>query len=654
MPNFNPNDIVGNRQKYLEQLKRELEQQKRDAKRNRPDGVSNKDWNDYKAHVDSLQHQFGYGGADRLVSVDSYEDWARKNNRKVPDAAAQPQVPAQPRGLDNISGTPVPAGPPKADETLEQYKRRKYNEHQARVRKIREDGGNAGFLRYEEWEGFHGQAVQENWNRAQERNRGRNARRIATDAGAARTATRRPKPDDAPEQVQPPRRQRRPFRAENPRGSASEAAARRRRAEIEQNDSGNAEYKIVKHNDKYFVVKKEEVDRANANGANLEVVNEAPRPARRQRPQANVQNLTPPSPGAQQRTPSVRTPRKRRAPDSQGANALTNDNRLGPVGKDGLPGWGGIPVGNKNINTKDDAARHLENGGDIADIPDDFVIDALVANSGPGKRFSRRESGGGINGMAAGNMYLYTDSTNGKQYYTKYERKRVATGEEIREILGNNIAARLGFPVGEFRYAGAIRRDSHGELRPILFEHAANYIAGDYKNGESTNVRNLLPEEKVKATVLDYLILNVDRHRSNFFVVKQGNEHRFVPIDPSLGFSPDAGYGNFQGPYNNRSGLRQWINHHRGGGRNAMIGTLRDDLQNGRVQRAEVIQTIERLQRNMREAQDRLAFEDFARGAQGAVPGNSEQEKLIENPQKRIDFFVSQSASSIADIILGV
>jgi hypothetical protein len=567
--------------------------------------------------------------------------------REERDAPKRPQANRRPaRPVDNVSKTPVPAGAPQAGETLEQYKTRKYNEHQQRVREIRDAGGNAGFLKREEWDEFHGPRVEENWNRAQERNAGRGARRTATDAGAARTASRRPRPADEPDAVQPPRRQRRPFNAPGQRGLTDEAAARRKRAAMERDN--NKRHKLVKHNDKYYVVEDSEVARAQAAGANLDVVNEPPRPGPRPAP-------APPAGGDRPSTPS-RPPsggrRGRRKSDPNGAEALDNDNKLGPVGPDGLPNWGGVAVGNKGINTKEDAAQHVASGGDIADVPDDFVIEALNANSGPGKRFKREQATGGVNGIP-GNMHLYEDSTNGKKYYTKYEKRRVADGEEIREIVGNNIAARLGFPVGEFRFAGPATRDRHGPLRPILFEHAGNYVQGQYRKGEVENAVKVVAEDKVRATVLDYLILNVDRHRSNFFVVKQGNKHRFVPIDPSLGFEPGEGYGSFQGPHADRAGMRRWLESHRGGGRNAMLGQLRSDFQAGRVTKQEVAQEIERLQKNLREAQDRLAFTEFARGAQGAVVGNPEAEKLIDNPQKRIDFFIGQNAGRLADMILG-
>lgn len=66
---------------------------------------------------------------------------------------------------DTVSKTPVPKGDPKPGETLAEYKKRKYNEHQARVRKMREEGQDAGFLKYNEWDRFHGPVVEENWKK---------------------------------------------------------------------------------------------------------------------------------------------------------------------------------------------------------------------------------------------------------------------------------------------------------------------------------------------------------------------------------------------------------------------------------------------------------------------------------------------------------
>ena len=71
----------------------------------------------------------------------------------------------KPEAVDTVSNTPVPAGAPNVGETLNEYKRRKYNEHQKRVREIRQGGGKAGMLRYPEWDKFHGSVIEENWNK---------------------------------------------------------------------------------------------------------------------------------------------------------------------------------------------------------------------------------------------------------------------------------------------------------------------------------------------------------------------------------------------------------------------------------------------------------------------------------------------------------
>lgn len=71
----------------------------------------------------------------------------------------------KPAAVDTVSNTPVPAGAPNVGETLNEYKRRKYNEHQKRVREIRQGGGKAGMLRYPEWDKFHGSVIEENWNK---------------------------------------------------------------------------------------------------------------------------------------------------------------------------------------------------------------------------------------------------------------------------------------------------------------------------------------------------------------------------------------------------------------------------------------------------------------------------------------------------------
>jgi hypothetical protein len=569
----NPRNIVEARQEKIRRQIEELEQQKREAKRNRPDGVSNKDWNDYKAHVDSLQHQFGYGGADRLVSVDSYEDWARKNNRKVPDAAPKPQAPRRPRPApDNTSKTPVPAGAPKANETLEQYKTRKYNEHQARVRKIREEGGNAGFLRREEWEQFHGPMVEENWNRAQQRNGGRASRRVATDANAGRSASRRPNQADEPDTVQPPRRQRRPFNAPGQRGMASEAAARRKREQMEMDNQGAVRYNLVKHDGKYYVVDREEVRRANAAGANLDVVNEGPRPPVR-RPGAPGGPPAPPAaPPAPPRPATPRPDAPARPDGSSGALRPSaprrNHSRLGRLvmrkDRRGEFGKAHVPSGNM---TEGEAVEHIRNGGSLDAVPREHMLAAVEGNiwsqqNPTGKFVSVQKNGGAIGDTR---LYAVVDA-QGRKTGAGYVFKGANDEDNVGEIAGFNLANMHGFDI-----EGAVQDGKSRGRTFVVIPFNSNNIPDDWKlvegvaNGRNFNHEALdrLPDkaapQRVAHFLHNYMLGVADRHGGNGmgFVYEKPDGTRVghvVPIDQGwAAFINDLG---FQQYYSNSNFMR--------------------------------------------------------------------------------------------------
>lgn len=543
------NNPAENRQRYVEQLEEDLKRRKREAKANRPDGVSDRDWNEYKRYVDSVQNIYGYGGNDNIFNIQSYNDWAKANGKKVPDAPAPAARPRQPRRPDNVSGTPVPAGAPRPNESLEQYKRRKYNEHQARVRKIRDEGGNAGFLRYDEWEQFHGPAVEDNWNRAQERNRGRGARRAATDAGAARSASRRPTPADAPEPAQPARRQRRPFNAPGQRGLSNEAAARRRRAAMER-DGETGELKIVKHNNKYYVVKKSEVDRANANGANLDVVNEPPRPGRRPQPPAGAPSPVPPAP--QGGTPG-------------------ND----VVDPDLKPRRTGRKLGKSNLSEKAAIKALHEDGGKLEDVRDGIVVDAVIddeifadingvrtpldrqrllsrgfvkgGNMRQGQKFENRRYEFELVKVSGGygiwEVVKVKDKNTGEIWYMK--TSQYGQNDGLLENIGMRAAQALEFgndenhlrlnnlqnPADGKPIRWMMMRDvnqwDHGNMRVRRkFVDAARY------NGARDRVE---PRDAARLAVMDFVFANEDRHAGNFQVAEDANGvGRLAVIDNGL------------------------------------------------------------------------------------------------------------------------
>ncbi len=214
---------------------------------------------------------------------------------------------------------------------------------------------------------------------------------------------------------------------------------------------------------------------------------------------------------------------------------------LGQVDVDGLPSMKRVGL-TEDISRVEDAIEFVKNGGALRDVPDDFLLSAVKATSGRGtsQRFSIKTLGvQGINGRPT----QFTDNTNGQRYLSKYVNSSYRPNEDIAEILGNNLAGRLGFPIGTVRFAVDSSSGS-GFRRSILLEHVSNAVEGEISNpGRDFFPRELPYDDLVSASILDYILLNPDRHNGNYFIVNQaddpvsGRDPRFVPIDPSLGFN---------------------------------------------------------------------------------------------------------------------
>lgn len=483
----------------------------------------------------------------------------RQQGRPRPAAPRAPRtrqpVPRQPRNarpsrVDNVSGVQVPAGAPRADETLEQYKRRKYNEHQARVRKIREQGGRAGLLRYEEWDQFHGPAVQENWNRAQERNAGRAGRRTATVARTARTATRRPNQADAPDAVQPPRRQRLPFSPyKHQRGLASEEAGWKKIDAI-NNDVNNLEMRdlhLVEYNGKHYVVNGPDAVRAALDaGAVRKERNapSAPSPRVTQAPQnrsgspINVRDLQQPSNGLAPHNP-------RRGEQAMGHKVVA-----------GMLIPHGVAVGENGISDKNGAIEHVRNGGKLDDVPDNFLKDAIMANAAMpgqpqnGKRFILEvDPGNGINNRLQpdpmNKTYLVKDTVSDKKYILKTPgySKNEAVGEQAAAVLGQL----AGRPMSRVRLAGkeqdvvSSQRGGGGQnIRknvPILVEHFGDAVDARIEGGGVRDKSVANAPSNAARLFIDGFLGNQDRHGGNYLWAN-GNE--LLPIDHGI-FVNEAG-----------------------------------------------------------------------------------------------------------------
>jgi len=351
--------------------------------------------------------------------------------------------------------------------------------------------------------------------------------------------------------------------------------------------------------------------------------------------------------------------RKWRKPDPKGVKARENDQKLGEIGADGLPGIRAVEIGNAGLDSQTKANDHLANGGDIRDVPDDFLLEAMKANasgSGIGKRFKIKPSLGGVNGEE-GNSWQFTDQATGKRFFVKYEEYSYAADEDLNEIVGNNIAARLGFPVGEFRFAGPMREARQSTWseggwmgRAIILEHVENYIDGTSE--EPSGVDLIKFEDTIRATILDYLILNTDRHYNNYFVTFQDGEIRFVPIDPSLGFGAEGRDFDEPRSYGGKEGMREWINGELGGNRgNNFLDLMRSDVNRGRKSMEDVAEQVRLLQDRLREAEERLPFRQFAEDVVAARGGDPAPNIVDYGPQ-RLQEFLDMDPNLVADIMI--
>lgn len=424
------------------------------------------------------------------------------------------------------------------------------------------------------------------------------------------------------------------------------------------------------------------------------IITQEPAPARSEPP-------APPAPPAPRAPRAPRRPREtnrqqrrgndnasRPAPrtvDSDLAKAKENDNKLAPRDFNGLGTGKRVDIGNKNINTKQDAVAHVNSGGDLADVPDEFVYEAIKQNSttirvgrpgqpgGPvdaSKRFIKLKPLGDLGRNSNGQIQQYKDANTGKTLLIKYDGTRYRNNEDVNEILGNEIQGRLGYPVGEFRFAGPVYRDRHGQGRPILFEHAENYIDGTVAPPQRNGYENSIPlNDKVRLTMLDFLILNTDRHGGNFFVQRDANgQDHVVPYDPSLGFAAREFDRDLS--YADEAGFKKWLKSSYGGRRNKLIGSLRTkhDSETGRDAgrtRAAMIEETRKSQQLLREAEAQKRFAEFGQNVidaagqnpqvppvTGASGARASEPRKISFAQQRIDWVLSQTPEQIVDAML--
>lgn len=374
----------------------------------------------------------------------------------------------------------------------------------------------------------------------------------------------------------------------------------------------------------------------------------------------NESASTPDAPGAPGNPPETpsRQPQARK-PAAKLAQRVTrkNEAKLGRLDKNGYGKPQRVEIGNKGISTQAQANKHLKDGGDLADVPDELLGKAIQSNAGNlgAARFKRETNGNGVNGMER-----YTDSITGKKIGLKYmEDYRVGQGgyganEDINEIVGAHIAERFGFANGVMRFAGPTRHSGEDAVTPIVVELVDNYIGSKQKPNYAENWE---VADLVRGQLLDAVILNTDRHGGNYFAKKVGNKHHFVPIDHGLGFNGRPGSQYSGRP--NADGFREWLRDGAGGRRiqdKSFHPILKQKMRDNPALAAEVKDEILAMQRDLKKAHRQQKGKQAVDDILAAVPnrnpvtsgGRSHYDAI-----KRLEWLMNANPDEVLNLLKG-
>jgi hypothetical protein len=362
-----------------------------------------------------------------------------------PAAPRRPRAVPKPKDAPEVSKlTPKEAGDVKPNEEFPDYVNRKYNEYAKRVRKIREDGGDAGMLRRAEWYAINKGNLRDAWGSANGKTapesfepptprprrprNNRNRRRNASDANAEASASRRPKPEDKPEvapisPIKPKKRvdKNAPTKDFEHSGTAyrdfasgqdkaRQLATREGKdfhvvAYVGNGHDGGADKYYVLDDDQYNALKKNEALKPESDGddgkwreeglvrAPDRFQQQAADEAARILAEADAERardrepFTVPDKPESVDAPSA--PKPASAPKSGGKLKDLFNRRLRfrqekPLGEDnefGVNVGKRVKVGENNISDAEEAIDALNEGGNLGEIPDDFMFDALDGNA---------------------------------------------------------------------------------------------------------------------------------------------------------------------------------------------------------------------------------------------------------------------------------
>ena len=215
--------------------------------------------------------------------------------------------------------------------------------------------------------------------------------------------------------------------------------------------------------------------------------------------------------------------------------------------------------------TLEDSIQKLKDGDEIADVPDNFLYEAVKANTGEGKRFKVivDPQASGFNGaplIVADTLHPSGDPDN--PIYPRYVIKDAHRNpqEHMAQRTANYVADALGIPVMGVRFAGEpeTKTDKNGNQslqRRFLMEHAQNIFLGpewdlteervaELPSSEAVSER-FMPEPLARLIVLNRVLNHYDRTDENTRIVRTlatddnpNQEIYILPIDDGNALQP--------------------------------------------------------------------------------------------------------------------
>ena len=268
-----------------------------------------------------------------------------------------------------------------------------------------------------------------------------------------------------------------------------------------------------------------------------------------------------------------------------------------------------VPVGANGINSSDDAVAYMAqgNGGQLADVPDQFLRDAILNNP---DRFSAVGRGGGVNGMMR-----FRDNDTGQMLGVKFSNGGgYGANEAYGEMVGNALAERLGFPVGQIRMDGPADANDSNPTPTVIVDLAQNVYG--LPTDDNVNMRNPIGADgrvaggvnsHIRMTILDMITGNSDRHAGNFFRIRRDGARNFdlYPIDFGLGgpaglYSPDDVRGVGMDNPDAVGRMRRWRDNYMGGGRNVILGQMGVRVRRSAAERERYRREVEKALTDLR------------------------------------------------------